>query len=264
MSSGYQPSGYQPSGYQPSGYQAPSPFDPSFQRSRPKSGSSWLAGLLLIGLGLFFFFGIACSAGVWYVAKNIDKWIVNFGREAIVASIQESDLPDDQKKDIVIQVDRVVAAYKAGKLNQSDLERVMAQLEESSAMQALVLYGIEDEFLTGTSLTDKEVEQGRRAFQRALRAVYEGKLDAEKFWAVLPDEDEQPIRLASTNPTDIKPTDTKPTETKPTESDPDDNVREMIARLKVMADNAGIPDEPFEMNIAAEVKKLVDKALEGK
>jgi hypothetical protein len=237
------------------GFQSPSQFGPPqfspspFQQPARKSGSSWLAGILMIGLGLFLLGGIACSAGVWYIASNLDKWVVSIGREAIVAGINDSQLPDDQKAEIVTQVDRVVAAYKAGKLKQSDLERVLGQLEDSPAMQTLVLYGMEDEFLSGTSLSDKEVEQGRRAFQRALRAVYEGKITGDDFWNVLPDEDEEEIRLAST---------------RPAESNADDDLRETIAKLKVIADNAGISDEPFQLNIAAEVKKLVDKALEGK
>jgi hypothetical protein len=31
-----------------------------------------------------------------------------------------------------------------------------------------------------------------------------------------------------------------------------------------MADNAGIPNEPFQLDIGDEVKKLVDRALAGK
>jgi hypothetical protein len=233
-----------------SGYQNPSPFDPSpFAQPRQKSGSSWIAGVVLVALGLLMIGGIVGTAGVWYVASNLDKWVVSFGRDAIVAGIQESELPDDQKAEIIKQVDRIVAAYKEGKLKQSDLDRIFADLEDSSAMKALVLYGIEDEFLTDTTLSDKEIEQGRRAFQRALRAVYEGKISDDDFFAVLPDEEEEPVRLAST---------------KPAETNADDDLRETIVKLKVIADNAGIPDEPFQLNVGEEVKKLVDRALAGK
>ena len=86
-------------------------------------------------------------------------------------------------------------------------------------------------------------------FQRALRGVYEGKIKGDDFWEVLPFEDDEDVR---------------PVSTKPVEKDEDEVVREMLVKLKTMADKARIPDEPFEMNIAAEVKKLVDKALEGK
>src|SRR5436309_10487640 len=115
-----------------SGYLNPSPFDPSpFAQPRQKSGSSGLAGVVLVGLGLLLLGGITGTAGVWYIASNLDKWVVNFGREAIVAGINDSELPDDQKAQIITQVDRVVAAYKEGKLKQSDLERVFAELGDS-------------------------------------------------------------------------------------------------------------------------------------
>jgi hypothetical protein len=185
---------------------------------------------------------------VYYVAANFDKWVVALGREAIVAEINDSDLPDDQKKEITTQIDRLVTAYKERKIDQSDLERVLTDLEDSGPMKALFLYGIDEEFLTGTSLNEKEIEQGRRAFQRAIRAVYEGKIGEDDFYAALPDDEEDVIRPASTKP----------------QGDPDDDLRETITKLKVMSDNAGIPDEPFQINIAAEVKKFVDKALEGK
>jgi hypothetical protein len=44
----------------------------------------------------------------------------------------------------------------------------------------------------------------------------------------------------------------------------DDDLRELVTKLKVMADNAQFPNEPFQLDIGDEVKKLVDRALEGK
>jgi hypothetical protein len=184
---------------------------------------------------------------VWYVASNFDKWVVSFGREAIVAGINDSELPAGEKTEVIAQVDRLVNAYKERKINQADLERVFTELEDSPALKALALYGIDDEFLTGTSLTDKEVEQGRRTFQRALRAVYEGKIADEDFYAALPDDQGEPVRLASTNAPEN-----------------DDDLRLALVKLKVIADNAGIPNEPFQLDIGDEVKKLVDRALAGK
>jgi hypothetical protein len=43
-----------------------------------------------------------------------------------------------------------------------------------------------------------------------------------------------------------------------------DDLREWVTRLQVMADNARIPNEPFQLDIGDEVKKLVDKLLAGK
>jgi hypothetical protein len=224
---------------------------PTFQQPPRRSGGNWLLSLLFIFLGFFVLGGVLCVVGVWYVASNLDKWVVGLGREAIVAAINDSELPDEEKAEVITQVDRLVTAYKEGKIDQTDLERVMTELEDAPALQALALYGIEDEFLEGVDLPPAELEEARQTFGRALRGVYEGKISDEVFYAALPDYDEEPVRLASTNAAEQ-------------EGSAEDDVRELVAKLKVMADNAGIPNEPFELDLGEEVKKLVDRALEGK
>lgn len=244
------------------GFPSQQPFgpptqQPSFpQQAHPqpprRSGMSWLVGLLLVFVGFLVLGGVVCVAGVWYVASNIDKWVVGLGREAIVAAINDSQLPDGEKAEVTAQVDRVVTAYKEKRINQQDLERVMTELQDAPAMQALALYGVEGEFLDGAELPPAELDQAHRTFERALRGVYEGKINDEVFYKALPGyDDEQPLRLASTNPAD-------------SDQNNEDDLRELLAKLKVMADNAQIPNEPFQLDIGDEVKKLVDKALAGK
>jgi hypothetical protein len=224
-------------------------FDPTARVPAPprKSGLSWIWALVFIFLGFLFLGGVVCVAGVCYVAANLDKWVVGLGREAIVAGINDSELPQEEKTEVITQVDRLVAAYKERKINQADLERVMTELQDAPALKALTLYGIEDEFLEGSSLTGQELEQARLTFQRALRAVYEGKLSDETFYNTLPGDFDD-VRLASTD---------EP-------QNADDDLRECLAKLKVIADNADIPNEPFQLDIGDEVKKLVDRALQGK
>ena len=43
----------------------------------------------------------------------------------------------------------------------------------------------------------------------------------------------------------------------------DDEVRALLAELKRVADEEEIPDEPFEVNMAEEFRKAIDRALEG-
>ncbi len=225
-------------------------FDPTapYAAPRKKSGLSWLWGLLFIFLGFLFLGGVVCVAGVCYVAANLDKWVVGIGREAIVAGINDSELPPGEKNEVITQVDRLVAAYKERKINQADLERVFTELQDAPALQALALYGIEDQYLEGSSLTGQELDEARLTFQRALRAVYEGKLSDETFYTILPGGEFEDVRLASTD----------------TPDNADDDLRESLVKLKVIADNAGIPTEPFQLDIGDEVKKLVDRALAGK
>ena len=44
----------------------------------------------------------------------------------------------------------------------------------------------------------------------------------------------------------------------------DDELRQMTAQLKALADEAEIPEEEYQVDIPAEVKKVVDKFLESK
>jgi hypothetical protein len=220
-----------------------------FQQPPRKSGMSWLLSLVLIGLGFVFLGGVVCVAGVWYVASNLETWVVGLGREAIVAGINDSELPQEEKTEIIAQVDRVVAAHKEGKLTPADLERVMTQLEDAPAIKALALYGIENDYLEGSSLNEQELAEARTTFNRVLRGVYEGKISDETFWNALPGDEDEKVHLASTNAND---------------DNFDDELRLSLAKLKVLADNARIPNEPFKLDIGDEVKKLVDQALAGK
>jgi hypothetical protein len=128
------------------------------------------------------------------------------------------------------------------------LERVFTDLQDAPAIKALALFGMEDQFLADSGLSKKEIDEGRRTFQRALRGVYEGKISDEAFFGALPGFEEDEIRPASTNAGEVA----------------DDDLRETILKLKVMADNANIPNEPFQIDISDEVKKLVDQVLAGK
>jgi hypothetical protein len=239
-------------------------FDPdAYARQTRSSGRNWLLGLLLIVLGFFTLGGILCVAGVWYVASNFDRWLVGLGREAIVAVIDESEIPAEEKSEVITQVDRVVTAYKERKIGLADLENAMTRLEEAPALKVLSLYGLDELYFTSADLTDAEIAAGRRAYQRVLRGVYEGKLNEDDVYAAFPDDADfgeganefnapaagEQVRLVAD---------------RPNKEQEGDDLREALVKLKVLADNARIPDEPFQLDIGDEVKKLVDELLAGK
>jgi hypothetical protein len=231
------------------GYPSQSQFPPSpYDQPPRKSGTNWLLSLLLVGVGILLIGGAVVVGGVFYIASNLEGWVVGLGREAIVAMVEESELPADEKKEVITQVDRLVTAYKEKKIGQSDLERFLTELDESPAMTALTLYGMEEGYFEDSELSAAEKEQGRRTFQRVLRGVYEGKISDEAFFTVLNDLDEEPLREVANNGAESS----------------DDALKLALVKLKALADSEAIPDEPFQLKISDEVKKLVDKALAGK
>jgi hypothetical protein len=242
------------------GYQ--SPFE-NQQQPRRSSGMSWLLGLVLVLLGFLTLGGVVCVAGVWYVATNVEGWLVSLGREAIVAGINDSDLPQAEKDEVIAQVDRVANAYKEKKINQQDLEKFMTELQDAPAMQALALYGIDEIYLSEANLPPAELAAARRTFQRAIRGVLEGKISQDTLLASFPQEDEL-MQLAQNADGNLKPEDVRLVGNAPGDDVNTEDLREMLVKLKVACDNAGIPDEDYQPDIGDEVKKLVDRLLEGK
>jgi hypothetical protein len=254
---------------QPSSYQQPQQ-PPFYQEPQKQSGSGCGWGLLIGCGGIVLVSVLACAGGVWYVQQNFDKWIVGLVREGIVAVIEGSEIPAGEKTEVVAQVDRVVDAYKARQINQQDMERLMEQLQESPVFMLMSLWGMEKHYLDPSGLADEEKAAGRRAFERALRAVYEKKIEASDLQDALPDQFDEDGAMNADNadaPDGGDAADAVPTgELEMSQPKPvtDEDVRKMIADVKKLADDAGIPDEPFTIDIGDEVKKVVDEALAGK
>lgn len=245
--------------FNPNPVRQPQPAAPR----RSKAGS-WLLGLLLVFLGFLFLGGIVVVGGVYYVATNFDRWLVGLGREAIVAMINESEIPAAEKTEVVAQVDRVVTAYKERKINQADLQKALHELGEAPAMKVLVLYGLDEAYLTGSELSDDEIASGRRSFERALRGVYEGKVTHEELYAVLPLDADDRFEAAKNSASENAGEDITLVSNSEPKAATDDDIRESLVKLKLLVDNAEIPDEPFQLDIGDEVKKIVDRLLDGK
>lgn len=246
------------------GYTSEPQFPTPFQQPPRRSGHTWLISLLCIGVGVLILGGAVCVAGVWYVTANVDRWLVGLGREAIVAMIDDSEIPAEEKTEVIAQVDRIVNAYKERKIDQTDLERVLTELEKSPALIVIGLYGIDEAYLAGAELEDEEIAQGRRTFERVLRGVYEGKIKEDTLFAALPGAAAFPMQAEDAENLDKFGAEVTLASLAAGDDIAADDLREALAKLKNVADNAGIPDEPFQLDIGDEVKKLVDIALAGK
>ena len=228
---------------------------PIYQEPPRASGSGCGLGILLGCLGVFVLCVILCAGGVWYVQQNAGKWMTAMIREVIVAGVNNSDIPAGEKTEVIAQIDRVVDAFKTGKIKGEDLEPVLKKLEKSPVFVMMQSWGIEKAYLDPSGLSDEEKQQGRRTINRAFRGLVEGKITQEQFTGVVP---QQPGSV------DVKIENGKKVVT--THSGErsrlsDEEVRKLLADLKKLADDAEIPDEPFTVDIGDEVKKLVDELL---
>jgi hypothetical protein len=217
---------------------APQPFG-----APPRSGSGWILSLLLIGGGVLLICCVLIVGAVWYAVSSVEGWMVGLGREAIVAAVEESDIPPAEKKEVVEQVDRVVAAYKANEIGAEDLERLMIDLEDSFLMTYISYYSIQEYLLEDSDVPADEQEALKLAWRRIAHGMFTGKITREEFEEALPSGDI--FEDAADDSDEAR----------------NEVLRKWHKRMTKLADDAGVPADPPAVDIGDEAKRLVDQML---
>jgi hypothetical protein len=243
---GQAPYGQAPYGQAPYGQQpgqpsfGPQPYGPPQQSS---GGCGW--SILLGCGGLMLILVLLCGGGVWWASQNVERLAAMAVRQVIVALVNESELPAEEKTEVIAQVDRVVNAFAAKKISQKELEGIFEELQKSPVFAIIGAWGLDKMFIEPSGLPADEKEAGRRTLERVMRGLMEKKISEQTFQQSMPRQAQpgQPPRNDRLT---------------------DEEVREMLTKMKKLADDAGIPDEGYDVDVGDEVKKIVDKALEGK
>jgi hypothetical protein len=211
-----------------------------------RSGASWVLTALFAVGGVLAVCSLFVVIAIWWAVNSFEGWMVGLGREGIVAMVEESNIPADEQREVKEQVDRVVAAYKAGKVKQEDLNRLLLDLDSSPAMAYISCAGIEEYYLEDCDLPPDVAVRVRAAFGRAVYGVSQGTVDVEDYYAALPDDEEFDNALS--------------------ESDEGASalMQKSIDRMQKLADRAGVPADPPAVDIGGEMKRVVDQLLAGK
>jgi hypothetical protein len=212
---------------------------------RPSSGNGCLWAMLFGGLGFVVVVALVCGIGGYYAVKNAKSFAISIARDVAVNVVKESELSEEDKQEIIVQVDRVVAAYKDGEIDEKDLEKILKEIQSSPLIPLAVVYGMEKQYLDKSGLTDEEKADAKKQLQRLIRGAMEKKIadsDVEKLMAPLQQtgpNGEQQMKQTLT----------------------DEEIKTFVAGAKKLADDAMVPDEEFQVDIGEEVKRIVDAGL---
>jgi hypothetical protein len=238
-----QPLGYNPATlYTESSFAQPLP-EPA---RRGGSGGNWILTALVAVGGMLAVASLLVVAAVWWAVSSFEGWMVGLGREGIVAMVEESNIPADEQREVTEQVDRVVAAYKAGQLKQEDLNRLLLDLDSTPAMAYISCAGIEEYYLEDMDLPTDDAARARAAFERALYGVSQGTIDVEDYYDALPDDEQFASALDDSGEAAAAV------------------LQKSVNRLHKLADRAGVPVQPPTVDIGGEMKRVVDQLLAGK
>jgi hypothetical protein len=187
---------------------------------------------------------LAIIAGVWAYRK-FPEWAAMGISEGAKQVINETDLPEEEKADISIQIDRLAEATRERKLSLAQMGEFLQNLMQSPLMTTLAMSVIDKKYITPSGLSDEEKAEAQVTVQRFMRGAIDQKIsDAEMKKALAPVSTEKPD-----GEVELKETVT------------DDELKAFLTAAKEQADAAGIPEEVEAVDPSDEFQRLVDKTL---
>ncbi len=172
-------------------------------------------------------------------------WGTRLGTALFNSAIDNSQLPPQEKIDVKAQVDRAMQAVRNGTMTSEQFTKLMQGLVESPLISMLVASGLEKQYLDKSGLSEEEKTAGRQTLRRAWRGVFDKKIPEASL-------DTMMQHIADRGPNGHWQVRQQVT---------DDELRAFLAEAKAAADKAEIPDQPQEIDVSDEVKRVIDEAL---
>ena len=227
------------------------PYDQDDQYPPPKKKSS-LGKVLLILAAVFFGCGLlVCIIGaiIW---GQIKSGMADGFAQTVTAEIDRSKLPAEQKTKIKAQITRVQTGYKNGDISTPQVMEIFQGLAEGPMFPLALIWEAFQKHLPDSHLTDSEVADATLSYQRFARGAVEKSIAMNKVQKVA-----QMVTNKQQKNSRNRRKQQKVIKEKMTEAEID----LFIETMTKDADDADIPYDDYEVDIAKELKETVDKAL---
>lgn len=222
--------------------------------------SNQSSALKYVGIGCLSLFGVfvvLLVIGGFVVANNWRGWVAGPTREIMTQAMNEADLPEEQKAAILDETNDFIDAFERGEISMEELGRVGESFMQSPVLPMLASYGIGIGYVAESGLADAEKADANYQLRRVARGISERNIPLDDFNAILeplePDPGESPgpqINGGGFNITLAAPEDVD-----------DAELREFIVNVTTAANEAGVPDEEFSIDYAAEIQKIIETSL---
>ncbi len=189
---------------------------------------------------------IIVGAGI-FVAKNFKSWAAEGITAAMSMMIEESDLPEVERSEIIEILNQVKEEYLAGDITIEELGHILEAMTSCPAIAMGIVIQFEASYVAISSLSDGEKNEATLALNRFAQGLTNGLIGWEEIEDI----------IAPISETDA--------EGKQTLKDPgsvtDGEIREALAAVKRAADNAGISEELVEVDISESFRTTIEEAL---
>jgi hypothetical protein len=206
--------------------------------TRNRGNRGGVLKVILIILGAIF---VLCLAIGIYVATHWRGWAADVANNAAAAIIKDSGLPPNQQASILTDIRLLGDDFKAGKVSLQEIGQITQTLVEGPLLPLAGVQVAREKYINPSDMTQEEKTDAILTLQRFARGVVEKKISKADV-----DDVVKPV-------TNLKPNGQWELKENPTRMEMD----EFIASAKAKADAAMIPEEPYELDIAAELHKAI-------
>jgi hypothetical protein len=217
--------------------------DPAVPVERPRRScfASCFFGCLITFVVLVVLGGLA----LYWMWPHLKEFASNVGSATLKKAIEATELPEQEKDEIGDQIDRVAAAFRQGQITGEQMAQIVQQVVESPLMTTLAVSAIEKKYITGSGLTDAEKAEAHHTLRRFLRAAIDQKIDEEGM-------NDAMKHVATKN---------KDGNWELKDRVTDEELRAFLTEAKKLADDAGVPAEPVDVDPSDEFKRIIDEAM---
>ncbi len=214
---------------------------PDTPKKRRSAFSTCLTGCLIS----FVVLAVAAALVVYWISQNWRDLASSIGSDALKEGINATELPDQEKADIEVQIDRLAVELREGRLTGRQMQFIVEQVAESPLMTIIVASAIERKYIANSGLDEAEKVAGRQTIRRFLRGSIDGEINRAGIDAAM---QHVATRKEGNN-----------WELKGRVSDED--LRSFLIEAKKQADDADIPMEADDIDPSDEFQRIVDEAM---
>lgn len=200
-----------------------------------------MGGCLAV-LGIVFV--VLVAAGI-YTYMNWRSWAASGIVSITERTVADSGLPTEQQSEIVAEVKKLADDMRDGKISIAQLQRVGQEITQGPIIPLAAVQATRQKYIEPSDMAPEEKADAILALQRFARGIYEKKIPHDAL-----DDVVKPI-------TNLRPDGRWELQDNPKRRDLD----QFIANVRDRADEAGIPNEPFDLNFAEELRKAIDRGL---
>ena len=182
-----------------------------------------------------------------YVAKNFKSWAAAGITAAMSMMVEQSELPDVEKSEIVEILNQVKEEYLADNISLEELGKIFEAMADCPAIAMGIVVQFEGSYVESSNLSDGEKNDARLTLNRFAQGLTNGVIGWEEIEGIV-------APISETN-----------AEGDITLKDParvtDDEIREVLAAVKLAADRASVPEQFLEIDISESFRQTIEQAL---